>query len=111
MSEKLKAVEKMIADIQKDKEISRAAAIDYMLIVATGRLKALGRYTDTLPEGKRKKGILTTIGRKKRAPKSPKIAPVLTAAVNEVAKPKPKRKRAKRKPKQQAAAEEQAAAE
>lgn len=89
--EKLKAVEKMIAKVMQKKGLSRAAAQDYMLIVATGRLAALWRYDSSLPDGKQTKGILRLAGRKKRAPKSPKIAPVAELAP----KPKP---RAKSKP-------------
>lgn len=80
-AEKLKEVEKMIAKVMKHKDCARAAAIDYMLIVATGRLLALRRYEDTLPEGKATKGVLSLAGRKKRAPKSPKIAPTVAAPV------------------------------
>ena len=75
MSEKIKDVEKMIAKVMKKKDLtSRTAAVDYMLVVATGRLAALWRYDDSLPEGKSTKGILALAGRKKPAPKTPKIA-------------------------------------
>lgn len=98
MSEKIKDVEKMIVKVMKKKAASRAAAIDYMLIVATGRLAALWRYDDSVPEGKPNKGVLALVGRKKRAPKSPKISPPADAA--EPQKPAKKRKSApkKRKP-------------
>jgi hypothetical protein len=72
-NEKIKDVEKMIAKVMKKKELARNAAIDYMLVVAAGRLAALWRYDDSLPEGKTSKGVLTATGRKKRAPKTPRI--------------------------------------
>jgi hypothetical protein len=91
------AVEKMIAKVQKKKELSEKDAIEYMLAVATGRLAALWRYDDTLPEGKKNKGVLVTSGRKKRAERAKAIN-----AASKAAEPKPKRepktKRA-RKPK------------
>lgn len=90
------AVEKMIAKVMKKKEFERSEAIDYMLVVATGRLAALWRYDDSLPEGKKTKGILALSGRKKRAPKSPKIAPVAAPAE---APEKPAKSAKKRKPK------------
>lgn len=104
MSEKLKEVEKMIVKVMKKRDLSRNAAIDYMLIVATGRLAALYRYDDSLPEGKYSKGILALASpRKKRAPKTPKIAPSVTAETKEAApKTAKKRKPAKRKPKTKA---------
>lgn len=71
-----KPVEKMIANIIKHKECTRTEAIDYMLTVATGRLAALGRYADSLPEGKSSKGILIVKGNRKRAERS---APVKVA--------------------------------
>ncbi len=37
-------VEKMIAKVEKKKELSRPKAIEYMLEVATGRLAALWKY-------------------------------------------------------------------
>lgn len=99
MSDKLPAVEKMIVKVMKKKDLARNAAIDYMLVVATGRLAALWRYDESLPEGKQSKGVLAATGRKKRAAKTPKIAPPVERAVKEAAEPKPKRKAAKRKPK------------
>jgi hypothetical protein len=101
MSEKLKEVEKMIAKVMKKKDLaSRTAAIDYMLIVATGRLAALWRYDDSLPEGKTTKGVFALSGRKKPAAKTPKIAPKVEVEASE---PKPKAKpKAKRKPKPKA---------
>jgi hypothetical protein len=103
MSEKLKDVEKMIAKVMKRKDCSRTAAIDYMLLIATGRLAALWRYDQSVPEGKANKGILTVIGRKKRAPKTPKIGlPAAAAEPAEASKPKRKPKskpKAKAKPK------------
>jgi hypothetical protein len=72
-----KEVEKMIASIMKHKECSKQDAIDHMLVVATGRLRALKRYDDSLPEGKTSKGILTTKGNRKRAERS---APVKVVA-------------------------------
>ena len=96
MSEKIKDVEKMIAKVMKRKDLSRTAAIDYMLVVATGRLAALWRYDESVPEGKTNKGVLGLVGRKQRAPKSPKIA---VAAADEGAKPKPTKPKTARKPK------------
>lgn len=72
-AEKTKEVEKMIAKVEKKKDLTRAQAIDYMLGVATGRLLALWRYDESLPEGKTSKGILAVSGRKKRAEKSARI--------------------------------------
>lgn len=93
MSEKMKEVEKMIGKVMKKKDLSRAAAMDYMLGVATGRLAALWRYDDSLPEGKSTKGILQLSGRKKRAPKSPKISTLAPAAETEKSAKKPAKKR------------------
>ena len=109
MSEKLKAVEKMIERVMKKRDLSRPAAIDYMLIVATGRLAALYRYDDSLPEGKATKGILQLAGRKQRAPKSPKIAPSVAppaAAKEKPAKKSAKKKSAKKRAKKKTAGEE-----
>ena len=95
MSEKQKEVEKMIAKVMRKKDLTRNDAIDYMLVVATGRLAALWRYDESVPEGKKTKGILTLAGpRKKRAPKTPKI---VLATDGEPAKPakKPAAKRVK----------------
>ena len=92
MSEKQKEVERMIAKVMKKKSLTRNEAMDYMLVVATGRLMALWRYDESVPEGKRNKGILTLAGRKKRAEKSPKIS--LPADAQAEAKPKRARKRA-----------------
>jgi|SRR5213083_816730 len=98
MSEKIKDVEKMIAKVMKRKDLARAEAIDYMLVVATGRLAALWRYDESVPEGKPNKGVLALVGRKKRAPKTPKISPPADTA--QPKKPAKKRKSApkKRKP-------------
>src|SRR6266571_2800751 len=95
MSEKIKDVEKMIIKVMKKKDLGRNAAIDYMLIIATGRLAALWRYDESLPEGKLNKGVLTLVGRKKRAPKTARIAALseLVKVAEKVAKPKPKRAR------------------
>jgi hypothetical protein len=90
-------VEKMIAKVMKRKELERSAAIDYMLVVATGRLAALWRYDESVPEGKKTKGVLGLVGRKQRAPKSPKIA--VPAATEEAPKPKATKPKAPRKPK------------
>jgi type IV secretory pathway VirB10-like protein len=113
MSEKIKAVEKMISKVMRKRDLTRAAAIHYMLIIATGRLAALWRYENTLPDGKVTKGILTLAGRKKRAPKTPKIAAApsdLPRTHPKAAKPapKPKAKRA-RKPKAEQVVESEAA--
>jgi hypothetical protein len=100
-AEKLKVVEKMIEKVVKKKDLpTRAAAIDYMLIVATGRLAALWRYDDSLPEGKASKGVFALNGRKKPAPKTPKIAPPVVKATDHEPAPKPKPKKARKsKPK------------
>ena len=104
MSEKLKEVEKMITEVMKHKDLNRNQAIDYMLIVATGRLRALWRYTESLPEGKATKGILEVKGRKQRAPKTPRIAPLKSETEEKAksakakAKAKPAKKPAKDKP-------------
>lgn len=113
--EKPKEVEKIIAKVMKKKDLTREQALDYMLGVATGRLSALWRYDDTLPEGKATKGILQVAGRKKRAPKTARIS-VLPHA-DEISdekpkriKPKAERKAAKKraKPKKRAKAVEEA---
>ena len=70
-------VEKMIAKVMKGREVKRDDAIAYMLGVATGRLTALKRYADTVPEGKSSKGVMVPSGRKKRAERS---KPVKVAA-------------------------------
>lgn len=97
------AIEKMIAKVMKRKDMDRSAAIVYMLGVATGRLAALWRYDDSLPDGKKTKGVLGLVGRKQRAPKSAKIvipppdeSPKPKAS--KPAKPKAKPKAAKPKP-------------
>lgn len=73
-AEKAKEVEKMIAKVEKKKDLTRNQAIDYMLGVATGRLAALWRYDESVPEGKTSKGILSTVGKKKRAEKTARIS-------------------------------------
>lgn len=94
MTEKQKEVEKMITKVMKKKDLPRNAAMDYMLVVATGRLAALWRYDESVPEGKTTKGILALAGpRKKRAPKTPKIS-LLPVDDQKEAKPKRARKRA-----------------
>ena len=60
-------IEKMIEKVSKKKELKRDDAIKYMMAVATGRLAALWRYDDTLPEGKTSKGIFELHGKKKPA--------------------------------------------
>lgn len=95
--ERTKEVEAMIAKVMKKKEINERDAITYMLGVAAGRLKALWRYDDKLPEGKSNLGILTVVGRKKRAEKSKAISTRVVDA--ESPAPKPRRKAAKRKTK------------
>jgi hypothetical protein len=62
----------MIKRLAKDKEISEAHAIETMLVIATGRLKALGRYAKSIPEGKQSKGVFTRTT-KKLAPRSKTI--------------------------------------
>lgn len=109
MSEKAKEVETMINKVMSKKDLTRAAAIDYMLVVATGRLAALWRYDKTLPEGKATKGILTVVGRKKRAEKTPSIASKLAAAAEKSERAPKVKKPRKRKPKPDATAEAQAA--
>lgn len=104
---RLPATEKTIAKVQKKKELSEKEAIEYMLNVATGRLTALWRYDDSLPEGKRTKGVLTTVGRKKRADRSKaiKAAPVERDAAKVVKAPKPRKRKPKAKPEQTEQAE------
>jgi len=68
-----KEVQAAIKQVQKRKELSEADAITYMMGVAAGRLKALWRYDETLPEGKASKGILIAKGNKKRAERSKAI--------------------------------------
>lgn len=87
-AEKPKEVEKMIARVEKKKDLTRAQAIDYMLGVATGRLAALWRYEESVPEGKTSKGVLQIAGRKKRAPKSAKITVLPETATAKESKPK-----------------------
>lgn len=96
--EKTKEVEKMIGKVMAKKDLTRDQAVDYMLGVATGRLAALWRYDDSVPEGKSNKGILVVGGRKKRAPKSPRISVLPTAEISEDAKPK-RAKKSEPKPK------------
>lgn len=95
MTEKAKEVEKMIAKVEKKKDLTRAQAIDYMLGVATGRLAALWRYDDSLAEGKTTKGILTTVGKKKRAEKTARIS-ILPESHTAAKREKPTKKPAKR---------------
>jgi hypothetical protein len=92
MSEKHKDVEKMIAKVMKKRDLSRNDAMDYMLGVATGRLNALWRYDETLPEGKQTKGILQLAGRKKRAEKSPRISILSDLTAEPKAEKRPKNK-------------------
>jgi len=76
-------VEKMIVKVMKKRELKRDDAIAYMLTVATGRLAALWRYTDTVPEGKSSKGVMAATGRRKRAERSKPIkapAPTVESA-------------------------------
>ena len=87
MSEYNKDIEKMISQVMRKRDIGRAAAIGHMLAVATGRLNALHRYSDSVPEGKETKGILRLVGRKKVAAKTAKISDPMKRR-----KPKPKRK-------------------
>lgn len=103
MSDKPKVVEAMISKVMRRKELTRNQAIDYMLGVATGRLNALWRYDDSVPEGKTTKGIMQSVKPKKRKPKVAKISilpttdekptPKKTAAksVKSAKKPKPKK--------------------
>lgn len=94
MSEKSKDVEKMIAKVMKKKDLTRNAAMDYMLAVGAGRLAALWRYDDTLPEGKNTKGVFELRARKKPAEKTSKIdALVVSDDTQAVDKPKAKSKR------------------
>jgi hypothetical protein len=101
MVDKVKAVEKMIETVMQKKDLSRNDATYYMLAVATGRLAALWRYDKSLAElgeGKTSKGILVLSSpRKKRAPKSPKILPSVSAQETPE-KPARKRPAKKRKP-------------
>ena len=65
-------VKKMIARVQKKKELTEPDAIAYMLGIATGRLAALWRYGTSLPEGKATKGVMVA-GRRKRAERTKPI--------------------------------------
>lgn len=76
-------VNKMIARVMKKRGVSEAEAIEYMLTVATGRLAALWRYDDSLPEGKTSKGILVPKGNRKRAERSKPVKSVAPKAAAE----------------------------
>lgn len=109
--ERTKAVDAMIAKVIKKKDCTEKDAINYMLGVATGRLTALWRYDDKLPEGKSNLGVLKLAGKKKRAEKSAAI--VTRVGEDKPVKPKagkPKRKAAKRKTKSKPAESEAAVA-
>jgi hypothetical protein len=83
-------VKKMIARVQKKKELTEPDAIAYMLGVAAGRLAALGRYGDTLPEGKLSKGVMIA-GRRKRAERvTTKSAAEVVAGERKPRKPRAK---------------------
>jgi len=96
-------IESMINKVVKKKELTREAAIHYMLNVATGRLAALWRYDSSLPEGKTSKGVLAVKGNKKvaeraehkaielpqaKAPKAPKAKRVNAKRVSDAARAK-----------------------
>lgn len=72
-------VQAAIKQVMKRKDLSEADAITYMMGVAAGRLKALWRYDDSLPEGKANKGILIAKGNRKRAERSKAIVTLPTA--------------------------------
>jgi hypothetical protein len=97
--EQIPAIEKMITKVMKKKDFDRAPAVAYMLAVATGRLAALWRYDETLPEGKQSKGIFAPKGKKKPAAKSAKILYAPDAKPEPKAKAKPKAKAPKAKAK------------
>ena len=77
-------IDKMIAKVMKKKELKKDEAIAYMLAVATGRLAALWRYDDSLPDGKSSKGVRAPGKRKAaervKAVKSPIAATETKAA-------------------------------
>ena len=85
-------IEKMIATVEKKKELSHAQAVEYMLTVATGRLSALWKYDATLPEGKTSKGVLERKGKKAPAERTASVASVIAAKEAKEAKAKKPRK-------------------
>lgn len=68
-------VSKMIVRVMKKKDCKEPEAIEYMLAVATGRLAALWRYDNSLPDGKSSKGVRVP-GKKKAAVR---VKPIMTA--------------------------------
>lgn len=73
-------VKKMIARVMKKKELkNESEAMVYMLTIATGRLAALWRYDDSLPEGKTSKGVMVP-GRRKRAERKAPISTIIPKA-------------------------------
>ena len=73
-------VEKVIKQVIKRRDCTEKEAIAYMLKVAAGRLSALYRYDETLPDGKASKGVFELKGRKKPAKKTPLIPPAKKVA-------------------------------
>lgn len=94
-TEKSKQVEAMIVRVMKKKELTRNAAMDYMLAVATGRLSALWRYEDSVPEGKKTKGVFELRARKKVAEKTAKIDALRVVSSDEPKAQKPKAQKPK----------------
>lgn len=102
----IKEVEKMIAKVMKDRDCTRTDAVYHLATIGTGKLLALKRYKESLPQDKPNKGILTFTSeraRKKLAPKAAKLTPKAAASEDETPvskpKPKPKPKRKASKPK------------
>lgn len=79
----------MIISVMRKKEISRAAAIDYILAIGTGKLLAQARYNASVPEGKPNKGLLVFASdraRKRLAPKAKRLLPLAAEAAAAAAK-------------------------
>lgn len=64
----------MVARIMKEDGMSEAEVIAYMLRVATGRIRALRKYTETTPAGKTSKGVY--VAKKKTAPRGKPVATI-----------------------------------
>lgn len=90
-----KDVEKMITKVMKRKDLSRGAAMHYIMALGVGKLLAQERYTASLPEGKASKGILAFTSdraRKRLAPKAPRLTTSVLKAGGGAETPKRKRK-------------------
>ncbi len=73
-------VKKMIARVMKKKNFAtEQEATVYMLTIATGRLAALWRYEESVPEGKSSKGVMVA-GKRKRAERKPPISTIIPKA-------------------------------